>query len=245
MSKINIIAISGWKRSGKDTSANYLIDIYNCKRVAFADPLKDMVAEQFSLNRLSIDDPSLKETPILDLPVNPKDDFSRTIAEFMFKEFRSACGQAPEKCGYLEGQFMGTIPHQSSEQSGKMETLYWTRRALCILKGSTMRSADSNYWVNLALEKTKAGGIFVISDLRYRSEMEALNNFAEKNDGKIVSVRIQRFETSSSDDPSERDLDNYSFDYLIKNEDGRLYGLLSSLDDIMADNFIHLRGGFN
>ncbi len=41
---MSIIGISGYARSGKDTLADYLCEIVpNAKRIAFADPLKEMV----------------------------------------------------------------------------------------------------------------------------------------------------------------------------------------------------------
>lgn len=39
---MKVIAISGYKPSGKDTSAEILVKDHNFMRVAFADVLKDM-----------------------------------------------------------------------------------------------------------------------------------------------------------------------------------------------------------
>lgn len=41
------IALSGLKRSGKDTIGNYLIQNYDCKRYAFADEVKRLARELF------------------------------------------------------------------------------------------------------------------------------------------------------------------------------------------------------
>ena len=41
------IALSGLKRSGKDTIGSYLIQRYNCKRFAFADEVKRLARELF------------------------------------------------------------------------------------------------------------------------------------------------------------------------------------------------------
>lgn len=40
-----IIMVSGYKRSGKDTCANYITKNYNFTRYAFADPIKKIVSE--------------------------------------------------------------------------------------------------------------------------------------------------------------------------------------------------------
>src|SRR5665213_2295924 len=102
---IMIICLSGFKQSGKDTCADYLIKNHKAIRVALADPLKDMVAEEYGIDRASLDDPNRKESPILTMPVEPKDGFSRMIAEFMVKEFRTAGGLQYSDFIYYNGEF--------------------------------------------------------------------------------------------------------------------------------------------
>jgi hypothetical protein len=206
-----IIALSGWKRSGKDTAAEYLITTYGAKRIAFADPLKDSVAKEFNLDRASIDDPALKEAPILHLPVDPRDKFSKNITHFMRGEFRDQNGKR-----YGEGSLESIM--------------YWTRRALCILKGSTMRSVDADYWVKQAAALATGHQLYVISDLRYTNEANSL----KKSNSEVITVRINRFDSSPSEDPSERDLDNYNFDYVISNT-GTLEELNHQLDMILRN----------
>ena len=94
---MKIVALSGWKGSGKDTLANYLVDRYGFKRLAFADPLKDMVSEEYGIPRSHLDDPAFKEKPILSLPISPRDAFSRHIHDFLIGEFRKADGTPPAK----------------------------------------------------------------------------------------------------------------------------------------------------
>lgn len=45
-----IVAICGYKRSGKDTIADYLAFKYNFKKMHIADPMKDVCAILFNLN---------------------------------------------------------------------------------------------------------------------------------------------------------------------------------------------------
>ena len=210
--QVKIIALSGWKRSGKDTVAQYLTEVFGAKRKGFADPLKDAVAREYGLDRQSIDDPTLKEAPILSMPVSPRDAFSRHLCEFMVKEFRSADGATPDAFTYDKvGEFHGVFGALSGVP--KMLPLFWTRRSLCILKGSTMRTADPDYWVKNAVKEMREGSLYVISDVRYQNEVNAL----KATGAEVITVRIDRFESTESEDPSERDLDAYSFDYRIDN----------------------------
>lgn len=209
---MKIIALSGWKRSGKDTVAQYLIEVYGAERKGFADPLKDAVAREYGIDRKSIDDPILKEAPILSMPVSPRDAFSRHLSEFMFKEFRSADGETAESFVYdLVGEFRGVFNAKS--EAPKVLPLFWTRRSLCILKGSTMRTADPDYWVKNAVKEMREGSLYVISDVRYQNEVNAL----KATGAEVITIRIDRFESTDSQDPSERDLDAYRFDHRIDN----------------------------
>lgn len=203
---MRIVAISGWKRSGKDSIADYLAEKSGAIRIGFADPLKDAVAQEFGLTRAYIDDPLTKEAPLLHMPVDPQDKFTNMICEFMWPEFRDENGKAYGD-GFLKSQ------------------LYWTPRALCILKGSTMRATDSNYWVRQALNKMTYGKLWVIPDVRYQSEFKVL----KKECKDLVAIRVNRFKSSDSQDPSERDLDDYPFPHVIYNH-GTLEELFKKID---------------
>lgn len=193
---MKVIAIGGWKENGKDTVANYLIKNHAATRISFADPLKDMVAKQYDIPRESLDDPKLKEAPLLYLPVNPQDGFSKNLCNFMRGEFRDQNGKR-----YGEG----------SPES----VMYWTPRALAIMKGSSNRAVRSDFWVHNAVQQAMGiGGLIAISDLRFKTEMVQLKEaFGED----LVTIRVRRYETSTSTDPSERDLDDAEFDFYIDN----------------------------
>jgi hypothetical protein len=211
---MKVIALSGWKQSGKDTLAAYLIEKRGAARVSFADPLKDMVAEEYGIDRASLDDPAQKERQILSLPVDPKDAYGRMISEFLFKEFRTVKGRQVTGFTYENEQFRGT-----TGQPFEHLQLFWTPRALAILKGSTNRAVRSDYWVQRAIKKIGAAQtLVVISDLRYKSELKQLKD-AFGDD--LSTVRVERFDTSPSSDPSERDLDDASFDYRVNNRGTR------------------------
>lgn len=230
---MKVIAISGYKRSGKDTSADILVKDYNFMRVAFADVLKDMVAQEYGIPREHCDDPKFKEAPIIHLPVTPKDDFSRMLCTFMVREFRDINGHMPMEAHIdVSGAFLGVMGRHAAQ-------LYWTPRALCILKGSSNRAVTSQFWTEQAINKINneinnapflpTG--FVISDLRYRSEVEQLRLAFGKD---LITVRVNRVESASLD-PSERDLDNHKFDVVIDNT-GTIEDLKAKLKELINGN---------
>lgn len=231
---MKVIAISGWVKSGKDTAAEHLIKNFGFKRMAFADYLKEKVAADFCLEKECLHKQELKEKPILEMPVMPKDKFALNIVKFMFKEFRAADGRRPldlhiDPSGAVLGvmEYPGIFNH--IEETAQ---LYWTPRALAILEGSTKRTADSNYWVNNTIDNIDAlpyDSKVVISDLRYRSELQPLRDFFKKD---LITVRVNRFDTTESVDPSERDLDNAQFDVVIENK-GTLEEFLKKVEDLV------------
>jgi len=190
---MTVIALSGWKQSGKDTSADFLVSECGFTKLSFASVLKDMVSKQYGINRNHCDSSRFKEKPLLQYPVDPQDPFSQMVCNFMDGEFKTADGKNL------------TVPGDDQ---------YWTPRALCILEGSVKRSVNSSYWVQKVISdiNKNPNHDFVISDLRYESEIDQLSK-AFGDD--LVTIRINRFKENSSNDPSETNLDNYNFNYKI------------------------------
>ena len=121
--ELQVVAISGWKQSGKDTAADYLINEHGFRRFAFADVLKKMTAEQYDIPLNYCYDNDLKEKPLSMYPVVHNDKFTNLIHDFMDLEFRN---------------LNVTLPDGSVES-----TKCWTPRALLILEGSVKRSVNS------------------------------------------------------------------------------------------------------
>lgn len=96
---------------------------------------------------------------------------------------------------------------------------YWTPRALCILEGSIKRSVYSNFWVKEAINEIgdNPDKNYVITDMRYSTEADIINMFYPEN--KII--RISRFDSIATTDPSERDMDDHYYDYLLSNREGK------------------------
>lgn len=206
-----VMALSGFKSSGKDTVADHLINNYGFKRVSFADPLKDLVASSFKIERSWLDNPEYKEKHLPQYPAPAADGFTEMVNTFMVREFRTTKEfQADPKHIRIHNGHLQTFHNDWT-------TLYHTPRSLAILLGSSMRSGDANYWLNEATDKIlKSSELkFVISDLRYKSEIKKLREVFGKN---LITIRINRFDTSNSTDPSENDLNEESFDHVVINK---------------------------
>lgn len=55
-----LIVLLGWRGSGKDTFAEYLINNYSFTKFAFADGVKDITSELYNIPRELFDDPIKK-----------------------------------------------------------------------------------------------------------------------------------------------------------------------------------------
>jgi hypothetical protein len=210
---MTVYLLSGYKQSGKDTAANFLVEALDFKRRAFADSLKDDVAVFFNISRKDMDDNSKKESPILIRPVTAYDPFSKMVNEFLVKEFRTNLGEqaityewADNKLYAIDNDGMVTYASQ----------LYWTPRAACIFVGSVGRSFNANHWVDRALNLTRTKDQVVVSDFRYKSEYDRVTALFGKE--KVKTIRIDRYDNVNSTDPSERNLDDFEFDIRIENK---------------------------
>lgn len=219
-----IIGVSGFKSSGKDTVANYLVEKYNFKRISFADPLKDMVAELFDVDRRDLDNPKKKECSLVHCPVPATDGFTKMISEFMVREFRTI-DEFPPDVGHV--QVFDGILHTFINN---WEPLYHTPRSLAILLGSSMRSGKASFWVDKAIfEAKKSNQNVVISDLRYRSECQQLTKEFGKD---FITIRLNRFDSSPSTDPSELDLVGFNHDFEVENK-GTQEELFRKIEEIL------------
>ncbi len=160
----------------------YLVNEYGYVRKSFADPLKELVAQTYSIPLEYMHTPGKKELPLNQYPAIPGDPFGEKIHDMLTAELKSG---------------------------------FWTPRALCILEGSVKRSVHGNYWVAAVVKEILGSPDkkYVISDMRYKSEVDTLQMFIPD----LVTVRIERAETVDTQDPSERNLDDFKFNYKINN----------------------------
>lgn len=228
MNNIKVIILTGFAKSGKDTSCDYLAQKYGYKRIAFADMLKEMVAEQYKIPLEYLHKQEYKEMPLEQYPVIPKDQFSLLMAKTFFKEFRTMDREIPDDFVVdPSGTFLGIV-------KGQPKQLYNTPRSLAILEGSVKRSVDPSYWVSIAIDKIYkqsnefTDNKFVITDGRYVSELKQLKGLFGKN---LKTIRINRFDTTESTDSSELDLIGFKHDYDVDNK-STLDNLYKQLDNI-------------
>lgn len=209
---MRIVALSGWKGSGKDMLAGHLMEKHGFKRLAFADPLKDMASQEYGIPRSHFDDLDFKEMPILSMPVTPRDAFSRHVHDFLLGEFKRIDGTSCPKPYFCQDGL--SLVETAMKLHGQ---LYWTPRAVAIFKGSGNRAVVNGYWVQKMASEAKKdpNGLFVISDLRFRSECDQLAEFAGRQN--VSFIRVERFDSSPSTDPSERDMDDFNFDARVQN----------------------------
>lgn len=196
---MTVIALSGWKMSGKDTATDLMVREYGFTRLSFADALKEMVAAQYNIPLDYMHQPGKKEMPLAQYPVIPGDPFAEQIQKMLGRELISG---------------------------------FWTPRALCILEGSIKRSVYSNYWVRQVITGLDPGENYVISDMRYKSEADTLKLLLPD----LVTIRIERFDSIDTQDPSERNLDDYRFDYTLQNR-GTKEQFEIAISDLLGDLF--------
>lgn len=189
-----IVLLSGYKGCGKDTFGGYLVERHGYVRFAFADYLKNLVAEQYKLDRRMLDDEKIKEAPLLHYPVIAKDNFGEFIHTIVRCHFRTSDGR---------------IPTQETT-----ETLYWTPRAILIAEGMMKRAIKSDYWVE-KIKDVDPNSNIVVTDFRFPNEYHTLVGMMDG--ARIVTLRIDTQSSSTATDSSERSLDNFMFDGRILN----------------------------
>lgn len=80
-------------------------------------------------------------------------------------------------------------------------------RGLLITVGAKMREILPSVWVDFVIRQIEHGpnGVYVIDDLRFKNEADALR----KTFPDALLIRVQSDKQAAIDDPTETDLDNY------------------------------------
>ena len=82
-----IIGLIGYKGSGKDVMADYLVSHYNFEKMAFADPLKDICRILFDLSETQLTDRKLKEQKIEFWSLSPREILQKVGTDLFRKHF--------------------------------------------------------------------------------------------------------------------------------------------------------------
>ena len=102
-----------------------------------------------------------------------------------------------------------------SKKESKFMDYDWTPREFMINLGEFCRFHDNEYWIKRGLSKcNKDDKHYVFDDVRYKNEANAI-----RERGGLV-IRINRYEKQNPygkdlDVPSETDLDDYKFDFVV------------------------------
>ena len=102
-----------------------------------------------------------------------------------------------------------------------------TPRDLLLAHAITARATDPDIYSRILVSNIQSGSRYVISDWRYKREYEFIEREL-RNVAILVRVRIVRPNIVPSDDHTEHDLDNDTFDFVIDNS-----GSVSNLRDIL------------
>ena len=190
-----VLGLRGKRGAGKDfLTKNVLSPYYGAKPYAFADELKRQVKESYGLTDLHMSDLKLKEAPLLEYPVNPKDELAKVICSF-----------------FSSNKAFPTI-------DGKE---YWSPRLMLIAEAQYKRAIDPDYWANFIFRKITSEGpeFAVITDVRF-PETEGMM-IKEKLNGKVIDIKRpleMRGLQAELNDPSETAMDNWPhYDAVVSN----------------------------
>jgi hypothetical protein len=103
-----VIALSGWKGSGKDTVADYLQNEYGYTKLSFAASLKDIVAQMYGIERAWLDDPTRKEAPLYQYPAVITDEFTAEMHRLLKSELVAGYWTPRALC-ILEGSIKRSV----------------------------------------------------------------------------------------------------------------------------------------
>lgn len=164
MQELNVIALMGKSKAGKDTSGGMLIEMGRGYTMAFADKLKAVCGELFGLSHEQLYDEAKKEAPT---------DY--------------ACLLCPEcKKPEVEVIKLDRVEHGKCKVCGVIGSIgvfrgKWTPRTILQFIGTEgFRRVDDGVWVRYALAQAaqalQAGsGFVVITDCRFKSELDAVH----------------------------------------------------------------------
>lgn len=158
-----IIGLTGKARSGKDTSGKILAELAQGATLAFADRIKELCRELFSLSTEQLYGDKKEEPTDLPCLICPK----CASVSIVLKDDLGFC----DICNVIG--------------SAAVFNKYWTPRMILQYVGTeTMRKVDKGVWVKRALttahhllaSKDQEVKLVIVTDVRYRNECEAIWN---------------------------------------------------------------------
>lgn len=202
-----IYLLNGKAQSGKDTAFDIIKDYkQNCLRFAFADELKKVCKSLF-------------------LWEGEKDDVGRMLLINVGQILRN-------EVEFKEGKFWFD---NRSYNSKDLIYRYFTILSIFNILNTTF-IPTKDFWVDRVISKiheinsADTTPTIVITDFRFKNEYyKMLTTFGR---GNVKTVRIKRGDALSIDDRSETELDDFKFDYYIRN-DGSLEEFKTNLIELL------------
>lgn len=185
-----IIGVLGKGQSGKDEFANIAVNEFNATRVAFADAVKEEVAE--FLNKYNI---KFENRHLYGNGIDKDETFILPSVGLFSYDYIHIVWPFSIFCGKESISFRRFLQWWGTEYR---------------------RSQDPDYWVKIALYKCKDNSkLYIISDVRFINEVNAIKS----NSGRLIKVyRSNCPAISNINHSSETALDNYEdYDYYILN----------------------------
>ncbi|WP_018234212.1 nucleoside/nucleotide kinase family protein [Thioalkalivibrio thiocyanodenitrificans] len=203
--KGRIIGMLGKRGHGKDTVADHLCEVYGFKRMAFADALREEVAEHFGVPVELLLDRDRKETPCKELaPPAPWD-----------VGFRGFMRRILAPLGFLKRSPREVLQHWGTEYrrlGPEGDPEYWTKK----LVGKVRSSGDGDY---------------IITDVRFPNEADLFMDQFPELGLEVHTVRVVRpallnqNKSRADEHPSETALDDFSTDITLTNREGEIAAL--------------------
>lgn len=218
---MKIIGVHAKARSGKDILCTALASTYGFKHVAFADYVKEMTAKYFNIDNDKIFHKKTKESRIL---LQATGNAVRKIHSY-YKDFGGETqeGDYPAWAKAIAVQEYGIEYIDLSSRKKKVhETLKSIVRLFTENKiqfESLAQGDSSMIWVNYLFRQMEEHDkvTYIVSDVRYRNEKEAIRACG----GKVIKlIRTDRPDIEAgADHPSETELDNDTdWDFTIVND---------------------------
>lgn len=180
-----IICMSGKAGSGKDTVADYLVKNHDFKRMAFADPLRDIVQLVFVMDKENVWDRKLRELPLKDFPNHATNDIVKWYYNEGFINFPNI---TKDELSVLKESYNWTGDMITSMSRDEM---YWSVRKLLQFIGTEMfrNLINRDIWVKNFISRIEPGTNYVVTDARFINEIECIKKHFG---GKIMFIEVKR-----------------------------------------------------
>lgn len=201
-----VIMLGHKSLAGKDTVAGFVLD-KGWHRVAFADKLKETVADLYGFTRDQIhgsakDDMDLRYPNLVD----------------------------PTELTKYEEDYYGPIPWEEYKVPNPDYKPYLTPRRVLQIFGQDQRKLYPDIWASYVFEQEITRQInngisnFIVTDFRFTNEAKVAFRWAEKTGNKVICIKVHRpgvEAKTGANDVSENDLNNFAdWHYQITNDKG-------------------------